>query len=75
MLRGVYQKNDQCCIDRFNKRCGTIFHQKHNVTKMAAIFIGQNRNKINGISPISQYSNQAFENEEQLVYIGHIIQF
>ena len=58
---------NQCYIDRFNKRCGTIF----------CLFLGQNRNKINGISLISQYSNQAFENEEQLVsiYIGHIIQF
>ena len=32
-------------------------------------FIGQNRNKINHFSPISQYSNQVFENEEQLLNI------
>ena len=66
---------NQCYIDRFNKRCGTIFcHRNIMRLKVAAIFVGQNRNKINGIS---QYSNQVFENEEQLVniYIGHIIQF
>ena len=69
---------NHCCIDRFNKRCGTIFcHRNITRLKVAAIFVWQNRNMINGISLISQYSNQAFENEEQLVniYIGHIIQF
>ena len=40
-------------------------------------FVGQKRNKINRFSPISQYSNQVFENEEQLLNIDieHIRQF
>ena len=41
------------------------------------VAVGQKRNKINRFSPISQYSNQVFENEEQLLNIDieHIRQF
>ena len=40
-------------------------------------FVGQKRNKINRFLPISQYSNQVFQNEEQLLNIDieHIRQF
>ena len=45
--------------------------------KSGSHFLGQKRNKINRFSPISQYSNQEFKNEEQLLSIDieHIRQF
>ena len=46
-------------------------------SKSGSHFVGQKRNKINRFSLISQYSNQIFENEEQLLNIDieHIRQF
>ena len=44
-----------------------LFHHKNIMQpKSGSHFIGQKRNKINRFSPISQYSNQVFENEEHL---------
>ena len=45
--------------------------------KLAAILVGQKKNKINHVSLTSQYLNQVFENEEQLanIDIEHTIQF
>ena len=37
--------------------------------QLAAIFVGQKKNKINRVTLISQYSNEVFENEKQLVNI------
>ena len=37
--------------------------------KISSHFVGQKRNKINGVSMIVHYSNQVMENKKQLVNI------
>ena len=49
---------------------GTLF-RRNNITRLqlAAIFVGQKKNKINCVTLISQHSNEVFENEKHLVNI------
>ena len=41
----------------------------YHVTKIGSHFVGQKRNKVNRVSLTIQYSNQVFENKEQLLNI------
>ena len=52
-------------------------HKNITRPKPGSHFVGQKRNKITRFSPIYQYSNQVFENEEQLlnIEIEHIRKF
>ena len=54
-------------IDGFNYRA---WHYKNiHVTKTGSHFVGQKGNQINRVSLVIQYSNQVFENKEQLANI------
>ena len=50
---------------------GVAHYLHNNITRLqlAAIFVGQKKNEINRVTLISQYSNEVFENEKQLVNI------
>ena len=54
-------------IDEFNYRVQR--YKNYHLNKTGIHFVGQKRNQINGVSLIIQYSNQLFENKEQLLNI------
>ena len=61
------QFSTSVAIDGFNYRA---WHYKnYHVTKTGSHFVGQKGNQINRVSLVIQYSNQVFENKEQLANI------
>ena len=64
-MNKTFIENTAIYIDGFNYR---VWHYKnYHVMKISSYFVGKKRNKVNRILLTIQYSNQVFENEEQLV--------